>query len=189
MFSLTGNDDKMQVDVPRVVFSSSRPVSPTTTPYKKQLSTPIETLTTPDNNIEAICAELPEKLQLGRPIWHSEAESPEEFLNPDYEVKEAQCINDIEGVLRSPSWSPLSPCFPKHPTSPTEKFTTPQLVEKPYPAPKNDLTPELLLSSWLGTNVLVESEWTIEPSKVRPSLLREILLLIQWLGYPRRSHR
>lgn len=137
-------------------------------PHKKPLSTPVQTLIPPDNNIEAVCAELPKKLLLEKAIWHSEAESPEDFWDPDFEVKEARCYNDIdeEGVLRSPSWSPLSPWFPKHPASAAREFYTPQIVETLHPAPEYDLITEPSLNAWLGTNVIIEAEWTIEPSKV-----------------------
>jgi hypothetical protein len=168
MFNLADGGDVMQEDDPPVVFSSFRPVPPTSTPHKKPLPTPAQILTPPDNNIEAVCAELPKKLQLGKAIWHSEAESPEDFWDEDFEVKEARCYSDLddEGVLRSPSWSPLSPGFPKHLASAAGEFITPQTVETQHPASTYDLATEPLLNAWLGTNVVIEAEWTIEPSKV-----------------------
>jgi len=168
MFNLADHGDTIQVDDPPVVYSSFRPVPLTSTPYKNPLSTPVQTLTAPEDNIEDVCAELPKKLQLGKPIWHSQKESPEGFWDKDFEVKEAPCHKymDEEGVLPSPSWSPLSPVIPKTSASPTEQFTTPQLVETQHEAPRHDLITESLLNTWLGTNVVIEAEWTLEPSKV-----------------------
>jgi hypothetical protein len=168
MFNLADGDGAMQIDDPPVAFSSFRPVPPSSMPHEKLLSTPTQTLTPPDNNVEAVCAELPKKLQLGKAIWHSEAESPEDFWDEGFEVKETRCYSNLddEGVFRSPSWSPLSPWFPKHVASAAGEFTTPQIVETQRPASTYDLATEPFLNAWLGTNVAIEAEWTIEPSEV-----------------------
>lgn len=167
MLSLADNGDKVEVNNPPVVYSSFRPVPLTSTPYQNPPPTPIQQLTPPKDSDETVCAELPKKLQLGKPIWHSAEESPEDFWDRDYEVKEAPCQKDIdEGVILSPSWSPISPCFPKRSASVVEEFTTLQLVEPSPTASDNKLITEHLLNAWLGTNVVIEAEWTLEPSKV-----------------------
>ncbi len=168
MFNLAADGEKMQVDDPPVVFSSFRSVSSVSTPYKNPLPTPIQNLTSLGDNIGAVCAELPGKVQLGKAIWHSEEESPEDFWDRDFEVKETRCQNDMdeEIILGSPSWSPLSPFFPKRSDSAAQGFATPQIIETQHATPTHNLITESLLSAWLGTNVVVEAEWTIEPSKV-----------------------
>ena len=168
MFNLADHADTIQVDDPPVVYSSFRPVPLTPTSYKNSPSTPIQALAPPDDNIEAICAEIPKKLQLGNPIWHSQEESPEDFWSKDLEVEETPCHKymDEEGVIPGPPWSPLSPVFPKPSASVAENFITPQLVETHHVIPTYSLITENFLNAWLGTNVVVEAEWTIEPSKV-----------------------
>jgi hypothetical protein len=168
MFNLADHGDTVQVDDQPVVYSSFGPLPPTSMPYKNPPPTPTQTLMPPEDNVEAVCAELPKKLQLGKAIWHSEEESPQDFWDKDFEVKETPCCKymDEEGVLPGPSWSPLSPCFPKRLVSAAEEFTTPQLIENQHGVPSYDLITESLLNAWLGTNVVIEAEWTLEPSKV-----------------------
>jgi hypothetical protein len=128
----------------------------------------MQTLIPPEDSIEAVCAELPKKLQLGKPIWHSQEESPEDFWDKDFELEEEACYKYVneKGVISGPSWSPLSPVSPECPASAVEEFTTLQLVEtKPAPSDHKLIT-EHLHNAWLGTNVVIEAEWTIEPSKV-----------------------
>jgi hypothetical protein len=170
MFNLTDHGDTMQVDSPPVVCSSFRPVSPLSTAHKKPPSNPVQTLTPLADDVEAVCAEIPKKLQLGKAIWHSAEESPEDFWDKDFEVKEAPCYEyeDEEGVIPGPCWSPLSPYFPKRSASAAEKFITPHIVETQPAISEDELITESLLNAWLGTSVLTDPEWTELPSRVCP---------------------
>jgi hypothetical protein len=168
MFSLADHAEKLQVDDPPVVYSSFRSLQLTSPQYKNPPPTVIQTLAPPEDDIEAVCAELPKKLQLGKPIWHSQEASPEDFWDKDFGVKEEPCYKymDEEGVIPGPSWSPLSPVFPTCSASVAEDISTLQLVEiQPGPSDHKPIT-EHLFKAWLGTNVVIEAEWTIEPSKV-----------------------
>jgi hypothetical protein len=167
MFNLPDNGDKMEVNNPPVVYSSFRPIPLISPPFKNTPPTPIQQLTPPKNDDETVSAEKSNKIQLGKPIWHSREQSPEDFWDRDYEVKEEPCQKDLdEGAIRSPFWSPISPCFPKRSASVVEEFTTLQLVETQPTASDSKLMTEHLFNAWLGTNVVIEAEWTIEPSKV-----------------------
>ena len=167
MFNLADHAEKLKVDDPPVVYSSFRSVQLTSPPCKIPPPTAIQTLAPPGNDIEAVCAELPKKLQLGKPIWHSQEESPEDFRDRDFQVAEP-CYKymDEKGVMPGSPWPPLSLVFPACSASAAEDFSTPQLVEtQPGPSDPRLIT-EHLFNAWLGTNVVIEAEWTIEPSKV-----------------------